>query len=420
MKRNEAERITVRTKWQMLVNATDLVFALYNGMQGGGVENPMALLGSNRGQAAPDKLGALTRVGLIENDEGKWELSQNVFEFLESLAGTSEEANVKTILGNRDTLERNVTYYFTAKKEDSDPTRYLALIRRNLKTILGNIKKTLTAIDYNIRDSYVGESSITLKTQILKENLDKLEELEKAVRGEPSIGVYDGILPLIDSAFGETDEQLHALKVWFQNELSRFYTSKRSKIIHQLRAYLDRIEKIDKPARKIAQIFRLWSNNQLIAFSDILEVQNSLHEPFQKTRELNLSLDKDLDGDDNRILAAVVRGLNLESGEAKLAKGVQRSELDRKAPLSATYNLLTDVRKVFRDYSTSGGEQLLAEYVISYAGYIREHTFREKIGIFLEVVNQFRTKLVTDNEFTVFSEGNIAYKCKNIKLRTNG
>ena len=131
MKKNETQKITVRTKWQMLTSATDLVFALYNGMQGGGVENPMAVLGNNRGQAAPDKLGALTRAGLIENDEGRWELSQNVFEFLESLAGTSDEANVKTILGNRDTLERNVSYYFTAKKEESDPSRYLALVRRN-------------------------------------------------------------------------------------------------------------------------------------------------------------------------------------------------------------------------------------------------------------------------------------------------
>ena len=46
MKKNETQKITVRTKWQMLTNATDLVFTLYNGMQGGGVENPMAVLGS--------------------------------------------------------------------------------------------------------------------------------------------------------------------------------------------------------------------------------------------------------------------------------------------------------------------------------------------------------------------------------------
>ena len=138
------------------------------------------------------------------------------------------------------------------------------------------------------------------------------------------MGIYDGILPLIDSAFGEGDEQLHAMKVWFQNELARFYTSKRSKIIHQLRAYLDRIEKIDKPARKISQIFRLWSNNQLIAFSDVLDVQNSLREPFQKTRELNLSLDKDLEGDDNKILNAVVKGLDIESGNASEEEAFSR------------------------------------------------------------------------------------------------
>lgn len=420
MKKSETQKITVRTKWQMLTNATDLVFALYNGMQSGGVDNPMALLGSNRSQAAPDKLGAMTRAGLIESDEGRWELSQNVYEFLESLSGTNSEANVKTILGNRDTLERNVSYYFTAKKEDSDPGRYLALIRKNLKTILSNIKKTLIAIDYTIRDTYVGESSITLKSKILKENLDKLEELEKAVRGEPSQGIYDGILPFVDMAFGEADEQLQALKIWFQNELARFYTSQRSKIIHQLSAYLDRIEKIDKPARKIAQIFRLWSNNQLIAFSNVLEVQNSLREPLQKTWGLKLSLDKDLDGDDNKNLAAVVRGLNLESGEASLEKGLHRSEISKKPPIEATYNLMNEVRHVFKDYCHSGNDQLLAEYILSYKGFMKEHAFRERIGIFLEVVNQFRPRLMTDNQYTLFQNGSITYKCKNIRLRTNG
>ena len=185
-------------------------------------------------------------------------------------------------------------------------------------------------------------------------------------------------------------------------------------------SYLDRIEKIDKPARKIAQIFRLWSNNQLIAFSDVLDVQNSLREPFQKTRELNLSLDKDLEGDNNKILNAIVKGLDIESGDAKLAKGVHRSEIRRKAPAGAVYHLLADVRKVYKDYSESGGDRLLAEYVLSYSGYIREHAFREKIGIFLEVVNQFRPHLVTDNRYTLFENGGVAYKCKNIKLRTNG
>ena len=420
MKKNETQKITVRTKWQMLTNATDLVFALYNGMQGGGVENPMAVLGSNRSQAAPDKLGALSRAGLIEVDERKWELSQNVYDFLESLSGTGGEVNVKTILGNRETLERNVNYYLTAKKEDSDPSRYLLLIRKNLKTVLSNIRKTLTAIDYSIRDSYVGETSIVLKTQILKENLDKLDELERAVRGEPSKGIYDGLLPFIDSAFNESDETLHSLKVWFQNELARFYTAKKSKIALQLREYLDRIEKIDKPARKIAQIFRLWSNNQLIAFSNVLDVQASLREPYQKTRELNLSLDGDLDGDDNKNIIAVVRSLDIKSGEAKLADGVPRSQIARKAPVEATYNLMADVRKVFKDYSASGSQSLLAEFVVSYTGYLKDHSFRERIGIFLEVVNQFRPQLLTDNEYTVFADGDSAYKCKNIKLRNNG
>ena len=85
-----------------------------------------------------------------------------------------------------------------------------------------------------------------------------------------------------------------------------------------------------------------------------------------------------------------------------------------------TDNLMADVRKVFKDYSASGSQSLLAEFVVSYTGYLKDHSFRERIGIFLEVVNQFRPQLLTDNEYTVFADGDSAYKCKNIKLRNNG
>ena len=63
MKKNETQKITVKAKWQMLTSATDLVFALYNGMQGGGVENPMAILGNNRGQAASRRTSSAPSLG---------------------------------------------------------------------------------------------------------------------------------------------------------------------------------------------------------------------------------------------------------------------------------------------------------------------------------------------------------------------
>ena len=66
------------------------------------------------------------------------------------------------------------------------------------------------------------------------------------------------------------------------------------------------------------------------------------------------------------------------------------------------------------------GRKSLKSAISASTGYIREHAFREKIGIFLEVVNQFRPHLVTDDGYTLFENGGVAYKCKNIKLRTNG
>ena len=76
MKKPTGSHQTVQAKWKMLTSSTDLVFALYNGMQRGGVESPMSVLGEkSRNQASPEALIKLSRAGLIEEDSGRWELS---------------------------------------------------------------------------------------------------------------------------------------------------------------------------------------------------------------------------------------------------------------------------------------------------------------------------------------------------------
>ena len=419
MKNPEGQQ-TVKAKWTMLKNSTELVFVLYNGMSKGGVENPRSELAEKfRGQASPESLDKLSRAGLIEVDNGRWDLSDTVADFLEALSGTSGEANVKTIIGNRESLERNVSHYFLAKEEGSDVSRHLNAIRRNLRTILSNIRKTLSAIDFSIRDTYVGEPNIFIKTTILKENLDKLQELESAIRGDPTKEEYDGLLPYIQTAFGETDEQLNALSVRFRTELGRFYASKKAKISIQLREYLDRIENIDRPARMIEQVFRLWSNNQLELYSNINKLLDEDRAQVIKPRDLELSLLQDLDGDDNKNLEIIARSLNLDNGApAHYREGVRRSETIRKAPPTAAYSLIGEVKKVFEDYKSCPDDMLLASYILSYDGFIKEHSFRERIGIFMETVNLFRIQLATDNSYSVFEAGDIAYKCKNVKLRS--
>ena len=134
--------------------------------------------------------------------------------------------------------------------------------------------------------------------------------------------------------------------------------------------------------------------------------------------DLHLSLDNDILPDDNKNIELVIRDFNIdEGGSLKVAKGIKRSEIGRKPPVAATYNLLSEVRKLFRDYVRAEGAPLLADYILSYGGYVVEHSFREKIGIFLETVNQFRPRFETDDRYTVYREGDEAYKCKNIKLR---
>ena len=417
--KNPEGQLTIKAKWNLLKNSTDLIFVLYNGTTGGGVENPRLELPERyRSQASPETLDKLTRNGLIETDGNRWYLADILMDFLESLSGTNGEANVKTIIGNRESLEKNVSYYFQAKQEGTETEKHLNKIRRNLRTILSNIRRTLSAIDFSIRDTYVTEPNIFIKTAILKENLNKLQELETAIRGNPTKEQYDGLLPYIETAFGETDEQLNALSIRFRTELGRFYASKKAKISIRLREYLDKIEQIDLPARKIEQIFHLWSNNQLELFSNINELLANDKAPVVKPRDLELSLDLDLAGDDNKCLEAIARTINIDTGTPKRAKrGAKRSELGRKAPPASICNIIDEVTRAFNDYKKTAGDQLLAPFILSYGGFLKEYSFEERIALFLETANQFHDKLVTDNQYSVFETNDAIYKCKNIKLK---
>lgn len=420
MKTPTGSHQTVQAKWKMLTSSSELVFVLYNGMPRGGVESPMSALSErSRSQASPESLTRLTRAGLIEEENGKWELSQTVYDFLESLAGTSGEANVKTIIGNRETLERNVAYYRSAKEGESDPERYLTAIRKSLKTILNNIRRTLNAIEFSVRDSYMSERSIALKVKILTENLDKLEELESAVRGNPGKEFYDGIVPYVETTFTTADERLHTLGVWFMTELNRFYSARKSRVNRLLRDYLDRIENIDKPARKIEQIFRLWSNNQLDVYSNYKECMAADRPRAVMPRNLHLSLRQDLQPDNNKNLEIIVRKFDVAGlGTPSVAQGITREEISsRKAP-EPPYQVMTEVKRIFRDYTRSGGKRLLIDYVLDYDRFSKDLSFGEKIGIFLETANQFRSRLVSDGGYTVVRHETKAYECKNIKLKS--
>ena len=418
MKTPTGSHQTVQAKWKMLTSSTDLIFVLYNGMSRGGVESPMSALGErSRSQASPESLTRLTRAGLIEEENGKWELSQTVYDFLESLAGTSGEANVKTIIGNRETLERNVAYYHSAKEGESDPERYMTAIRKSLKTILNNIRRTLNAIEFSVRDSYISERSITLKVKILTENLDKLEELESAVRGNQWES-SNGIVPYVETTFTTADERLHALRVWFMTELNRFYSARKSRVNRLLRDYLDRIESVDKPARKIEQIFRLWSNNQLDTYSNYKECIAATRPRATMPRNLHLSLRQDMQPDNNKNLEIIVRKFDVEGlGTPSVAHGITKEEISCRQAPEPPYQIITEVKRLFRDYVTAGGKQLLINYVLDYDRFSKELSFGEKIGIFLETANQYRSKLVTDDGYTVVRNGAKAYECKNILLK---
>ncbi len=403
---------SLSNKWRLLTRSTDLVFLLYNNRDKGGLENPAKELGHRKSeQASPQSLASLKKEGLIVDMEGRWELDQMIVDFIDALAGIGGEANVQTIQGNRINLSTHIQHYLDAKQDGTDTERYFKLIRNDLQKILRNIRGCLEGVDFTIKDTYTSETNLNLKSQILKENREILDTLEKETR-DPSCGIYAFIEQ--HPAFNdENDERMRTLKTAFLWSFSRFYGSRKSAIVRRIGEYLDRIEKVDKPARKIQIIYELYSKNQLRSLSNLVKHDAYYLPQIQKPRSLSLSLERDLYPDDNPVIPVAVRDLNLETGEVVIeAPVVSRDVMLKQPPKSVAYNFLAEVRRVFASFEKDASpDTLLAEFIIGYEGFERELNFRERVMFFLEVVNQFRTRVTIMDTSTEYISGEDSYWC---------
>ena len=425
-KKNTASQSSARARWDSLNTCSDLVFLLYAHKDSGGLEDPARKLRHNeQNQASPQRLQSLKRDGLIDIYSNKWELDQTVIDFIDSLSGVSGEANVLTILGNKNNLVHSIQHYLDEKEDGTDSTNWFNVIHRDIKKILKNVHSCLEDISYNIRDTYVSETNLRIKVDVLNENLEKLDELEKALRGDPVNGDYEGIKDFIanHAAFNdENDERMLALKTFFLSVFPQIYDKRKISVELKIRDYLDRIERIDKPARKIQVISQLYFAGTLHSFSNIEKHEQNRRQRIVSPRRLKLSLENDIQPDEHRkMLEAVARSINLETGEGmKPAPEFSRETIHRQAPSSVAYNYLGEIRRVFKVYcDTASPDTLLAKFIIEdYDGYEKDMSFREKVMFFLETVNQFRTKLEIMKTGTEYSLGEDAYWCVDVKQKT--
>ena len=421
------ELIAIGEKLSHFSNSIDLIRLLYAHVDEGGVVNPVDRLGERqRSQGSPERLSDLKRDGFIDFDDGKWTLEQPVIDFLDSMTGLGGEVNVQTVVGNRENLQNEIKYLLMTEDED-DKSRRLTTIRRLLKKILKNVRETLERLDFEIRDTYMTTSDLNVKVQRLNDHLDYLERLDTEVFGNRKTGEYAGLVPYLSLVVSDSaDEtsvaaQLRPLVFSFVSSLNLFYIPKKSAVLRRLRDYLTRIEKIDRPARKIRQICKLYYNGQLFNFSNAETVLKHSPFPVQKIRALKLSLDIDLQTDDeNRMIAAAVSGYDLSSGErVKPAPVVQKRDLHRKAPSRAVNHFIRDVALMFEAYVKSGATVPLSDFATTYEGYSRKLSFPEKMASFTEAVNQFNGSLIqSPTEFITYTDDTHTYKARKVTLKS--
>lgn len=398
-------------KWKLLTKHTNLVFLLYSHRDSGGSSDPAKKLGYE--QASPQILNVLQKEGLINlNMEGKWELDQILVDFIDALSGISGDANVQAIHGDLQTLNIDIQHYLQAKREDSDTEKYFRAIRNDLQKILRKIRGCLENVDFTIKDTYIGETNLNLKTQILKENRETLDALEFEVR-DPAHGILSAIQQ--EPAFNdESDERMHSLKIAFLWTFSGFYGTRKSAILRRIGYYLDRIEKVDKPARKIQVIYELYSKSKLRHFSNIVKHEEEFFPPFQKPRNLPLSLERDLYQTDNPIIPLAIRGLDIETGEV-VAEASVVSLHDVTAvqpPITVTYSFFAEVHRIFDEYKKEASpDKLLAEFIIGYNRFENETPFHNRVTFFLETLNLFRKELNVLGTYTEYTHNDESYRC---------
>lgn len=420
------ELIAIGEKLSHFSNSIDLIRLLYAHADEGGVVNPVDRLSEKlRYQGSPERLSDLKRDGFIDFDDGKWALEQPVIDFLDSMTGMGGEVNVQTIVGNRENLQNEIKYLLSSNDEN-DTAVCLVRIRRLLKKISKNIRETLERLDFEIRDAYMTVSDISVKVQRLNDHLNYLERLDTEVYGNRKTGEYAGLVPYLQLIVSDgannavVTTHLRPMVNSFISSLNVFYIPKKSAVLRRLRDYLTRIEKVDRPARKIREICKLYFNGQLFNFSNADTVLKNSPYPVQKIRALKLSLDVDLGTDDeNRLIAAAVEGFDLSTGErVRPAPSMRRKDVHRKAPKEILNHFLRDVALMYEAYVKSDASVPLSDFAVSYDGYSRPLSLPEKLASFTEAVNEFNKSLVQDKSvFITYADETHIYKARKVTLK---
>ncbi len=426
---NDSTLVTVKDKLELFSQNTEVIRLLYAHHKDGGLANPIDRLPEKkRAQGSPQRLAELKRAGFIDYDEGKWCLELVVIDFVERIVGTGGEVNVQTIVGNKENLFQNIRYLKDTSSDD-DKVRFANTIRLELRRMLKNIRVTLENLDFEIRDTYMTISDLEIKVQKLKDHLSYLERLDDEVNGNTKNGNIVGILPYLRdqlSQLGSESTQdamlLRPAIMGFERNLASFFHTKRSIVLRHLRDYLGRVEKIDKPARKIEQICNLYLNGQLFSFSNAKTVLKRSPVPVAKIRDLKLSLVTDFPAEPIKdSYARALAGINPETGQPiQTAVPVSRKELHHSPPVSALNYFLQDVRTMFEAYRESGGEMPLSDFALAYTGYRKELTMPEKMISFLEALNQYRRRLnVSKDEFLTYEDTDGVYNVRKVYLKKN-
>ena len=418
--------IAIGEKLNHFSASTELIRLLYAYVEDGGVVNPIDKLGERqRSQGSPDRLFDLKRDGFIDFDDGKWTLEQPVIDFLDSMTGFGGEVNVQTIVGNRENLQNEIKYLLAAETAD-EKTRCLTKIRGLLKKILKNTRETLERLDFEIRDTYMTSSDLNVKVQRLNDHLDYLERLDTELFGNRATGEYAGLIPYLNLIIGEgpdspdsTAALLRPMVLSFISSLNTFYIPKKSAVLRRLRDFLTRIEKIDRPARKVRQICKLYFSGQLFNFSNADSVLKHSPLPVQKIRALKLSLDEDLNtNDENKLIAAAVEGYNLTTGErSRPAPAIPRNRLHRTPPDNVVNHFFRDVALMFQAYEQSGGKVPLSDFAVNYDGYSKPLSLSERMVSFTEAVNQFNSRLIQEDTFITYGDDTIKYQARKVTLK---
>ncbi|BDD02105.1 hypothetical protein [Persicobacter psychrovividus] len=341
-----------------------------------------------------DKLNQLLLRGVIEQSGNYLSISDDIFTFLETVLGASEEINTAFINDLIASLKQNIKY-FLGEEKSGKKAQYLTKAKQNLRRIGKSCYRSVVDLNRNVEQVFKTEPSFKLK----KEKLTHFDQKSRDVRelmNQTEQLLREEHLFFTTALDDELSDLMHELRKQLSETAHNLIELQR-----QIIDYLNQVKFQTDVAQKLDQLKALKDNLVLEGQTNIRSVLQAnsdvIFEAESKAR-IKLGLPQ-LDEDEVYDLIRKIHEQKLKGKKRKMQVAPPLSEED--LALSASKEIFIDTEALKNSFMASGNH--LFAFIQQYE-YPRQVDFEEQVLLYCQLISIYGDELEFTGEHATFEQ----------------